>query len=369
MEETNPILSKPKKLIENFFSLAEEDAKKIVEIIKQDKVFIEQVAKHVKPESFTPDDQPKIKVAVVDGSCAPIPSMKIGVGLAVISAGYLIAEGTKIVKMDYCANSFTDRQNREEFKFAVQLGMTLLERKMAVESLKENPDLLIIDGSLAFPRYPPLSVELSPVQAEIRRLTEEVVNSKKAIGIIKRSGLSAIQAELFLRGQLAWKEIRPLRDKYLMDVILPEKTVWQYSNFTANVPQSLSKTLRQLKRAGAVVTTEEFTEAYAKNYARETATQPTLMRAYMRAFKEAAPFEIEHPPGMSVINIAEKLWSLCNEATGLPIILDLLDHDVGIERTLMQAYADEVHARTLDKTTDTKTLQSLFKPLNPEKDA
>jgi len=369
MEEGNPLLAKPKKLIENFFNLAEEDAKKILEELEKDKVFIDKVSETIRSEPIKPREHPSIKVAVIDGSCTPLPSMKIGVGLAVVSAGYLIADGTKIVKNDYCANSFTDRQNPEEFKFAIQLGMTLLERRMAVEALKEDPDLVLIDGSLAFPRYPPLGVELSPVKAEIRNLTEKIVNSGKAIGIIKRSGLVAIQAELFLRGEISWSEIRLLRDKYILDNLLPEKTIWKYRMFTDKVPQALSKTLRQLKRTVTTVTPEEFLKGYNNNYMKEIATQPTLMRTYMRAFKEASPFEIEHPPQINIADVAEKLWPLCNEATGLPIILDLLDHDVGIEKSLMQAYADEVHARALAKATDIKTLRSIFKPLNPEKEA
>jgi hypothetical protein len=46
----------------------------------------------------------------------------------------------------------------------------------------------------------------------------------------------------------------------------------------------------------------------------------------------------------------------------------MLDQDIGVERGLMKAYVDEVHARALDKTLKCEGLRSMFKPLNPEKD-
>jgi len=91
-------------------------------------------------------------------------------------------------------------------------------------------------------------------------------------------------------------------------------------------------------------------------------------RAYIRAYADAPPFEVEYPAGLDVLEVAERLLPLCNEATGLPFILDLIDHDIGVEEGLMRAYIEEVHARALDKTLRHKELKSMFNPLNPEKD-
>ena len=49
-------------------------------------------------------------------------------------------------------------------------------------------------------------------------------------------------------------------------------------------------------------------------------------------------------------------------------IRDRIDHDIGVEESLMRAYVEEVHARALDKTLRRKELKSMFNPLNPEKD-
>ncbi|MCD6538800.1 hypothetical protein J7L18_09385 [Candidatus Bathyarchaeota archaeon] len=91
-------------------------------------------------------------------------------------------------------------------------------------------------------------------------------------------------------------------------------------------------------------------------------------RAYIRAYADAPPFEVEYPAGLDILEVAEKLLPVCNDATGLPFILDLIDHDIGVEESLMRAYVEEVHARALDKTLRRKELKSMFNPLNPEKD-
>jgi len=38
------------------------------------------------------------RVAAVDGSCTPAPAVKVGVGVSVITAGYMIYEGKEIVE-------------------------------------------------------------------------------------------------------------------------------------------------------------------------------------------------------------------------------------------------------------------------------
>jgi len=89
----NPILSKPKKLIEEFFQLAEEDAERIVKSLEEDIRFFKSLQPSLlvalRPIRGRFDD---FRVAAVDGSCTPAPAMKVGVGVSVITAGYMISD-------------------------------------------------------------------------------------------------------------------------------------------------------------------------------------------------------------------------------------------------------------------------------------
>ena len=139
-------------------------------------------------------------------------------------------------------------------------------------------------------------------------------------------------------------------------------------------PAVLSKCLERIieEKAGTAEGMKHILEEEKKSFraARETFGIGNIdfRRAYIRAYADAPPFEVEYPADLDILEAAERLLPVCNDATGLPFILDLIDHDIGVEESLMRAYVEEVHARALEKTLRRKELKSMFNPLNPEKD-
>ena len=377
----NPILSKPKRLIEEFFRLAETDAERIVRSLEEDAEFFERL----RPSLSTAlrelvgrfDDD--LRVAAVDGSCTPAPAVKVGVGVSVITAGYMISEGGEIVDCDYIADSMIDRTGRR-LNFTSKLKMRLLERRMAEKALEKNVDLLIIDGSFLYPLSPEWYYSMPPMSKravdEIYGITKRLAESGRTIGIIKRSMLQAIEAYAVYRGVLRPAGIRLVRDKYILDWLMPPRSAWLYSLYTRGEdPAVLSRCLERMIEEKAEAAgdmkriLDEEKERFSSVRERFGMGGNDFMRAYIRAYADASPFEVEYPADMNILEAAERLLPICNDATGLPFILDLIDHDIGVEESVMKAYVEEVHARALEKTLHHKELRSMFNPLNPEKDA
>jgi hypothetical protein len=372
LQEENPILSKPKKLVEEFFSLAEEDSRRIVAELELDTQLINIAGEVVKPRMVN-GVKCNLRLAAVDGSRCPSPSMKVGVGAAVVTAGYMVADGGSIIASDYRAKTFVSKASGRELKLATRVATLSLERKVALEALKWNPDFLIIDGSFFYPLSMAIYAQAPPyikesVQ-EAHRDTSKLMDSGKAVGVIKRSSLRAIEAELLLRGKVAPHQVRGLRDKFILDVLMPERSLVRYEDFATENPVLLSLFLITLAAGGGMDEALENTRRQMTEVRRAQGIPDVeLKRSYVRAFAEPPPFEVEHPPNFDVEDFAAKIIPWCNEATGLPLLLDMLDQDIGVERGLMKAYVDEVHARALDKTLKREALKSLFKQLNPEKE-
>jgi len=376
----NPILSKPKKLIEEFFQLAEEDAERIVKTLEGDMHLFKSLQPHLsaalKPVKERFDDD--FRVAAVDGSCTPAPAMKVGVGVSVITAGYMISEGKEIVECDYIADSLVDRTGRR-LDFKSRLKMRVLERRMAEKVLGRKVDLLIIDGSFLFPLSPEWYYSMPPESKravdEIYAITRRLAESGRVIGVIKRSMLQAIEAYAIFKGQLNPADARLVRDKYVLDWLMPPRSIWLYEDYTEGEdPAVLSRCLTRLieEQSSASGDMKHILEEERERFraVREAfgIGDIDFRRAYIRAHADTPPFEVEYPASLDVQEAAGKLLPFCNEATGLPFILDLLDHDIGVEESLMRAYIEEVHARALDRTLRRKELKSMFSPLNPEKD-
>jgi len=376
----NPILSKPKKLIEEFFQLAEEDAERIVKSLEEDMYFYKSLQSSLsialRPVRGRFDDD--FRVAAVDGSCTPAPAMKVGVGVSVITAGYMISEGKEIVECDYIADSLVDRTGRR-LEFKSNLKMRLLERRMAGKVLEKNVDLLIIDGSFLYPLSPEWYYSMPPESKcavdEIYAITRRLAESGRVIGVIKRSMLQAIEAYAIFKGELSPADAWLVRDKYILDWLMPPHSAWLYEVYTEGEdPAVLSKCLEQIIEEKAE-TAEDMKRILEEEKERFRAVRETFSigdidfrRAYIRAYADVSPFEVEYPADLDILEAAGRLLPVCNDATGLPFILDLIDHDIGVEESVMRAYVEEVHARALDKTLRRKELKSMFNPLNPKKD-
>jgi len=283
-----------------------------------------------------------------------------------------------MVECDYIADSLVDRTGRR-LDFKSRLKMRVLERRMAEKVLGRKVDLLIIDGSFLFPLSPEWYYSMPPESKravdEIYAITRRLAESGRVIGVIKRSMLQAIEAYAIFKGQLNPADARLVRDKYVLDWLMSPRSAWLYEDYTEGEdPAVLSRCLDRLIEEKAE-TSEDMKCILEEEKERFRAVREAFgignvdfRRAYIRAYADAPPFEVEYPASLDILEVAGKLLPFCNEATGLPFILDLIDHDIGVEENLMRAYIEEVHARALDKTLRRKELKSMFNPLNPEKD-
>ncbi len=91
---------------------------------------------------------------------------------------------------------------------------------------------------------------------------------------------------------------------------------------------------------------------------------------YVRIYEEA-PFELEYPTNMDERVLREFLGNPdnFNEATGLPIALDMVDELVSIPREFTRDFALEVEARIAQKYDgNLEAIKTFFTNLNPQKE-
>lgn len=372
MDEENPLLQMPRPLVDAFFKLAEEHAIYALKRIKESEARIHKIAKYIQPKPVKPVEATKT-IATVDGSISPKSSNRLGTRMAVLSAGYKIFRKGELIEERFSGDVFSEGSlEGHMFSILSSLKMIKMERIMALEALKKNPDILLIDGPFLSFLYPPSWVvrftpEGKKEVQDIVRLTSRLINSKKAIGVIKRSTLRAIDGWLFSQG----KEdlVTNMRDKYILTRIMPPSTYWVYDSIMDD-PMVYS---RAISRAQVIGLKGEEALNWAKMILKRDQTRlgiefpPKLRRGYIRPFLETAPFEVELPENMNVEEIAENIIPLCNTATGLPLPLDLIDADISLDIRVAKTFADEVEARVLNAE-NPKAVKDYFTGINPQKD-
>jgi len=371
MEEENPLLQMPRPLVDTFFQLAEEHATNTLKKIRDAEVRIHKIAKYIESKPVKPVET-SLTIATVDGSISPKSSNRLGTRMAVLSAGYKIFRKEKLIEERFSGDVFSEGSiEGHMFSILSSLKMIRMERIAALEALKRHPDLLLIDGpffSFLYPpswvvRYAPEGIEI--VQ-DILRSTSKIIASGKAIGVIKRSALRAIDGWLFAKG----KEdlVTNMRDKYILTRLMPPLTYWDYESIMDD-PMVYSRAISRAQLRGLK---GEEALRWAKMILKRDQTRlgivspPKLKRGYIRSSSETAPFEVELPANMSIKKIAEKIIPLCNPATGLPFPLDLIDADISLDRRIAKTFADEVEARVLDE--NPKAVKDYFTGINPQKE-
>ena len=166
-------------------------------------------------------------------------------------------------------------------------------------------------------------------------ITDQRICSGKAVGVIKHSSLKAIEGELVLRNIIKVEETRMMRDKYILDVLMSESCIWKYDEIAAERSVLLSLFLKRLKEKSGdsleeILKRENERMHRAQRLQGIPETGPK--RAYIIAFRKPPLFEVKYPSSLDMDEFARKIRPWCNEATGLSFILDLLNHDIEVER-------------------------------------
>jgi len=389
-------LKLPRPLQQQFFKLAEKEAERCKERLQRIQQKLRSLAEVIKGRPIPDSDEwRKWRVAVVDGSNSPTTSERLGIRVGTYCASYLIFEGMQQVDEDYISKCYVTEQleGYSESLTLLELLRLNLERELAYRCLKEKDvDWIILDGSFFGFRGSAHRVKKEIVGVDeyrfgrelilnIRDKTLALVDSRKVIGLIKRSRSAAID------GWLLYKYGDPskcvgVNDKYLLTALLkpghyfayewifehPEayhyysqmRALYNYATFSRRKIRSVDQLYDSAKRKVAQIISKSL------EYAVERITN--LARYFVRC-SEAPPFEFEVKIGTNIEPLLAYFKAFHNPATGLPWPIDLVDHNTTIPKGFNKEFVEEIEALLIKDTFSQKEmLLNYFTYLNPQKE-
>ncbi|MEM0235145.1 MAG: DNA double-strand break repair nuclease NurA [Candidatus Nezhaarchaeales archaeon] len=390
--EDNPLLSLPRPIVEALFKCAENEAQTIKARIARLSSKVNELKKVFNFKELSPK-RPGIVVAV-DGSMSSSPSRRLGSEFSIYTAGYIAFKDLQVIDEKYHAGSLSWSEGFKTFKVLLRLLMAYAERLAALEALKNvNPDYVILDGPFFYFKYYAKAVRHVRIGVEgfdsgrdlIRAVTEatlKLIESRKAVCIIRRSAMRAIDGWLLYNHGV--DACIGTRDKHVMAMILPPRSLWSYSSIMGNRHpvhyaifyaeyvklRGLGKSLDELESSKEELIDdieERWRESFRSNL--DLSEPPKLNRYYIRYSATAPPFEVEAPPDLDVVDFASQMLSFHNPATGLPMPSDLIDAVVSLPRGSTTIFTEEIEAKLVkDPSIIDKTLISdYFSYLNPQK--
>jgi hypothetical protein len=386
----------PQPLQQQFFRLAEKEAERCKERIKriQQKLrgLREVISGRPIPDS---DEWKKWRVAVVDGSNSPTTSERLGIRVGTYCASYLIFEGMQQVDEGYVSKCYVTEQleGYGESLTLLELLRLNLERELAYQCLKEKDvDWVILDGSFFGFRASAHRVKREIVGVDeyrfgrelisnIRDKTLALMDSRRVVGLIKRSRSAAID------GWLLHKYGDPSRcvgvnDKYILAALLPAGHYFAYE-WIFERPEAyhyyaqmralydyVTLTRRRVRRLDQLyeAAKRKVTQSIYKSleYAVERVT--SLARYFVRCC-EAPPFEFEVKVGTDIEPLLSYFKAFHNPATGLPWPIDLVDQNVTIPKGFNKEFVEEIEALLIkDAISQKDVLFNFFTYLNPQKE-
>lgn len=385
----------PIDLQEQFYGRAENEAQRLMEVIRDFKSTMESIRHRIVPyiRQVTFGSPKEVSIAAVDGSFSPLPAETIGARFSVYSAGFIMVKGNNIVKEGYLSGDIRHGQaySRELFSAALHVQESHLERKAAIEALKENPDLLLLDGSfLSFAyslfrvrRVIPLPEWIINIARETLNMTEKLLDSGKCAGVVKRGRSRAIGGWLSIEDG----KINPLTkhlDKQILHNLMRAPAILDYKELLKwsglqRVYSRVSDLLVRKEYQSPEVALEEAREwaieglAKALDISEEQALklESRINRLQVKVSDENPPFELEIPTE-SEKHVLEILFSNIenfNIATGLPLAIDLIDENVTLPVEFTRDFVAEVEARIANSYEGRlDEVREFFANMNPQKE-
>ena len=403
----NPLLRLPRPIVESLFKYAGEEAERAKRRILR---LVEARRRLSESDEFR-ESLTRIgggiegNVVVADGSMSTAPSVRLGSSFGVYTAGYMAFEGKSLVDEKYYAASLSWAEPLKAFNFLLKLAMAFAERRAVLEAYHRhrNVDFVILDGPYFYfaniCRYI-RGVEFDrPIEGfysgsvirtgrdlvkEISRMTLELMETGRAVCVIRRSGGRAIDGWLLYNS--GWEKCLRDRDKHILTMLMPPMTIWSYRRFLGGESPLVYTRMYRLylrkKYRGEKVDRQMLKKL--KERARKTWEKilekdlliddprkvPRLERYYVRYSKTAPPFEVEVVEGTDVERFARLFVDFHNPATGLPFPLDLIDQAVSLPRGSTTAFTQEVEAHLIhDRDIEDKSaISDYFTYLNPQKE-
>jgi len=383
----------PTQMQYQFFDLAEKQAENIKAKLLKDKEKLSNLRRRLRFHRIPENDEWKNwRIAVVDGSDSPVMSERMGGRFGTYGATYHIFEGLDLVEEEYFSGDYSGFQigDPEASMKMLTLLTAKLERETALSCLKRNVDLIIIDGSFfGFrPRCRIIHNQTVPYGefengAELvkytRDITIKLLESRKAVGIIKRVQTSAIDGwTIHKNGNDSLQLNR--NDKEILSSLIEEGEWFSYEtafedptifNYYTRLALAYTRYSADPKR-----NIESIFKASKgdvdRNIRRDLLCEPEHIlkaaRHYIRCTYPAPPFCFETPIDFNINPVLAYFKASCNKATGLPISLDLTDQDITIPAGFTREFVEEIEARlTKDPELDKYEIENHFGSLNPQK--
>src|SRR5579875_1006803 len=355
----------PLDLQAQFYKRAEEDSDKILNSLKEVSKKLTRLKSDLKIEfnQFNFSDK-ELKIGAVDGSKSMSMSNRLGLKIAVLSCCSLILKGNERIE-NFRVGSIKERQTYSDESSIKRLGLLLsyIERKSALEILNEV-DYLIVDGSFYGFIYPilrlkkegALSEEMKKLLNEVYYLTNKLIDSKKVIAVVKRSRTRVIGALMFLKYKDA--SYVDLLDRLILTYILPEQSIFDYATVAKMHDENFVQIYNQIS---SLILKRQVNEELIER-AKDKAYEPVrslglseehvkkLTRIKVKSYTDTATCEIEHPK-LDIKELTQIVSSknFFNPATGLPLILDMVDSLTSLPSNFTEDYALEVQARAIYK--------------------
>ncbi|MCS7133955.1 MAG: hypothetical protein NZ921_04065 [Candidatus Caldarchaeum sp.] len=422
VEEVPDFLKIPKPLQERFFTAAQEEVMKLVDEISR----FSEAADSIKREldkgirffNSKKVDWKDLLVCVVDGSDVPAVDDRIGLRYGLYAVAYKLFKGLDPVEKG--EGYFGDRMpgristRRETFLKILDLVTTYYERLVAVELLNSlKPDLVLVDGSFFGYRAGCSMVKHDELAwtdhvkkqkfetvydliSAINDFTVQLIESGKAVGVIKRVPTAAIDGYLCLRH--GFDRGLELSDRSILSLLMKKGDLFDYSDIfgpdlrydvltwfrtTARdksmTGKSVDEILKNAERRVKVQLVADLTDwpgrgspGYSE-YLDKPAVKAAraTKRFFLKTVEEIPPICVEIPEKTSETTVEKAftyIYETVNPATGLPLAMDLVDDLVSLPRGIGKEFINEIEAELLRKGLNRESLLAVFSRYNPQKE-
>ncbi len=386
VEELIEWIKLPQDLQHRFFELTEQEANKLINIIQQLDIQLKELSKNLQSYIHEIPISNEISiVAAIDGSRSPRLSERLGIRYGVFSTGAIFLKGTEKREEIFRAGVFKRKQalSQDKSKFSFDLLTTYAERKMALEAL-DKCDLLILDGSFYGFVYGAYLIKRSGLYSdyedkilkEVFEATELLRKSGKVIGIIKRSHTRAIGGYLAIKDRK--NPFTTIIDKLILSTFMPKRTIFNYQELIGDKLVQVYTRLATLASIGwsegdLMEEAEKRTFMPFEILGLEKEGFKKMRRMQVRFYENMPPCEIEYPSSFKedkLLNIFGQK-SFFNEATNLPMALDLVDNMVNLPMKFTEEFTSEVEGRVIEmiikNNGNKEVVKNFFTLLNPQK--
>ena len=375
----------PHDLQHKFFERAEQETVRMIKTLDEFAKELSKAKEIVLPhlKNFKVNNE-RFRVAAIDGSRSPRLSQRLGIRYGVFAVGATYLYGNER-QDEYAAGIFKRSQalSHDESTYMFDILTTFEERRFAKEALSKA-DFVIIDGSFYGFLYTAMkmlregygSENHLKVVKDTFDITKELIESRRVIGVIKRSRTRAIGG--YLAAIDPNNRLSSVIDKLVLSAIMPAMSVFEYEKLIGKEPVPVYSRIASVASRGLL--SKDFVEEARNSIYRSfeefelpKESYSSLRRMQVRNFETMPPCEIEFPEGMR-----EDVFKLIsqdgffNQATNLPMALDLVDSSVNLSAKFVDEFTDEVQSRLMEtfasQNTMKETARIFFELMNPQKE-